>query len=301
MSAVKILTPELLACSCASLVTSTSKARMTANFLRPFSSIVLARMTSFLCTGPMLIPDTGIFTASLFKNSSKASKEPNVDAWTQTPSPAPYYIMCSIVFKYPVQILLQFSGYANHFKKEFRAYFVSQASMNYWECWGKILCEMILGAQCTCAPFRSTSGRHDHGMHTLVLMSQSCHNGGTILRAKDTGWKFLYTVQTCLVKHSYYECHAQRDVHKMCKSVGLTCSVYWCEDISHITHDLSLQIFYTVSLLYHQHLCSCYSWFKILSSYLDTLSSLDILVMQVWASHSQFLQRKGNQWACEQI
>ena len=88
MSAVKILTPVELACSVASFVTTTSKAKMTANFFRPFSSIVLARMTSRLCTGPMLIPETGILTASERRNSNRASRDPKVEACTQTPSPA---------------------------------------------------------------------------------------------------------------------------------------------------------------------------------------------------------------------
>lgn len=88
MSAVNTLTPADWACSWASFVTGTSKAKMTAYFFLPFSSIVLALITSFLCTGPMLIPDTGILTASERRNSSSASNEPSVDACTQTPSPA---------------------------------------------------------------------------------------------------------------------------------------------------------------------------------------------------------------------
>ncbi len=56
-------------------------------FFRPFSSITLARMTSRRCTGPMLMPDTGIFTVGERRNSSRASSEPSVLAWTQTPSP----------------------------------------------------------------------------------------------------------------------------------------------------------------------------------------------------------------------
>ena len=291
MSAVKILTPELLACSCASLVTSTSKARMTANFLRPFSSIVLARMTSFLCTGPILIPETGILTASLFKNSSKASKEPNVDAWTQTPSPAPNRIMCSIVFRYSVQISLHFPGYTNQFKKAVQSSIHFSGYMNHWESWGgSLVCDdswRTAYLRTFQINFRQILSWHAHTCIYGTVEPVSLW-WGTIFRAKDTGRKFLYSVQTCSVKNKH---NVQRYLHKMCKSVGLTCSVYWCEDISHITHDFSLQIFYTVSLLYNQHLCSCDGWFKILSSYLDTLSSLDLLVMQVWASHSQFLQR----------
>ncbi|KAA6423504.1 MAG: hypothetical protein FRX49_06564 [Trebouxia sp. A1-2] len=88
MSAVKTLTPKLSAISRASRVTGTSKARRQANFLRPFSSMTLARMMSFLCTGPMLMPDTGILTAGDFRNSSSASRDPSVEAWTHTPSPA---------------------------------------------------------------------------------------------------------------------------------------------------------------------------------------------------------------------
>mmetsp|Transcript_19071 Transcript_19071/g.32059 ORF Transcript_19071/g.32059 Transcript_19071/m.32059 type:complete len:294 (-) Transcript_19071:936-1817(-) len=88
MSAVKILTPTSSAICCASDVTLTSKARMQAYSFCPFlSRAVDAAMTSRLFTGPMLITDTGIFTASDLRNSRSASSDPKVDAWTQTPSP----------------------------------------------------------------------------------------------------------------------------------------------------------------------------------------------------------------------
>ena len=68
----------------ASLSTVTSKQRMHANSLA-FSSMVAARITSLLCTGPMFIPDTGILLT--FKKSRSASNDPRVDACTQTPRP----------------------------------------------------------------------------------------------------------------------------------------------------------------------------------------------------------------------
>mmetsp|Transcript_3196 Transcript_3196/g.8464 ORF Transcript_3196/g.8464 Transcript_3196/m.8464 type:complete len:229 (+) Transcript_3196:1002-1688(+) len=93
MSAVKILTFSSSASSRASLDTGTSKARMTAYFLaelsalEPFSFITLARSTSFLCTGPMLMPDTLMLTSGEARKVSSASSEPRVDACTHTPSP----------------------------------------------------------------------------------------------------------------------------------------------------------------------------------------------------------------------
>ena len=56
MSAVNTLTPSWSASSCASRLTGTSKARMQANFLRPFSSMTEARMTSRLCTCRAALP-----------------------------------------------------------------------------------------------------------------------------------------------------------------------------------------------------------------------------------------------------
>ena len=50
--------------------------------------MTLARMTSRLWTGPMLMPDTGMRTAGDLRNSRSASREPSVDACTHTPSPA---------------------------------------------------------------------------------------------------------------------------------------------------------------------------------------------------------------------
>ena len=46
--------------TCASLSTRTSKANIVAYSGRPFSFIILARITSFLYIGPMLMCDTGI-------------------------------------------------------------------------------------------------------------------------------------------------------------------------------------------------------------------------------------------------
>ena len=68
----------------ASLSTVTSKQRIQASS-RARSSIVAARITSFLCTGPILIPDTGILLT--FKKSSSASRDPSVLACTHTPRP----------------------------------------------------------------------------------------------------------------------------------------------------------------------------------------------------------------------
>mmetsp|Transcript_33806 Transcript_33806/g.74950 ORF Transcript_33806/g.74950 Transcript_33806/m.74950 type:complete len:223 (-) Transcript_33806:1550-2218(-) len=87
MSAVKTLTLSSWASSRASLLTGTSNARITAYFLAPFSFITLALSTSFLCTGPMLMPDTGMLTSSLLRKASRASREPRVEACTHTPSP----------------------------------------------------------------------------------------------------------------------------------------------------------------------------------------------------------------------
>mmetsp|Transcript_39834 Transcript_39834/g.98586 ORF Transcript_39834/g.98586 Transcript_39834/m.98586 type:complete len:260 (+) Transcript_39834:652-1431(+) len=87
MSAVKIFTFRSLAMRAASSLTLTSNARMVAYSGRLRSCITLAPITSRLLTGPMAMPATGIFTASLFRNSSSASREPSVDACTYTPSP----------------------------------------------------------------------------------------------------------------------------------------------------------------------------------------------------------------------
>lgn len=86
---MKILTPSLSANYYASGVILTSKAKRVANsfflfFWSPWSALV-AFKTSFLWTGPIEIDATGIL-AVVFKNSRSASKEPNVEAWTQTPS-----------------------------------------------------------------------------------------------------------------------------------------------------------------------------------------------------------------------
>mmetsp|Transcript_40427 Transcript_40427/g.120591 ORF Transcript_40427/g.120591 Transcript_40427/m.120591 type:complete len:264 (+) Transcript_40427:938-1729(+) len=93
MSAVKTLTLYSCASAIASRVTTTSNARITAYFLSDlpfspfFSFMMLARSTSFLCTGPMLMPDTGMFTSGVDRNDSSASSEPSVLACTHTPSP----------------------------------------------------------------------------------------------------------------------------------------------------------------------------------------------------------------------
>lgn len=67
----------------ASLSTGTSKHRMQA-ISCAFSSCGMTRLTSFLCTGPMLIPETGILLSS--RKESRASREPRVLAWTCTPT-----------------------------------------------------------------------------------------------------------------------------------------------------------------------------------------------------------------------
>mmetsp|Transcript_253 Transcript_253/g.293 ORF Transcript_253/g.293 Transcript_253/m.293 type:complete len:249 (+) Transcript_253:730-1476(+) len=86
-SAVKTLTLSSSANSLASLATGTSKARITANLDILRSFITLALSTSRLWTGPILIPETGILTASLSRKVSSASNDPRVEACTQTPSP----------------------------------------------------------------------------------------------------------------------------------------------------------------------------------------------------------------------
>jgi len=68
----------------ASLSTVTSKQRIHASSFA-FSNMVAERIISFLCTGPMLMPDTGILLT--FKKSKRASRDPSVDACTQTPLP----------------------------------------------------------------------------------------------------------------------------------------------------------------------------------------------------------------------
>lgn len=78
MFAVKTVTPRSSACLSASLTTGTSKARMHAYSGCDRSSCVDARITSILCTGPMLIAQTGI--CDVLRNSSSASSEPSVEA-----------------------------------------------------------------------------------------------------------------------------------------------------------------------------------------------------------------------------
>lgn len=68
----------------ASLSIETSKQRMQASSLA-FSNIVAERITSLLCTGPMLMPDTGILLT--LRKSNRASRDPRVEACTQTPRP----------------------------------------------------------------------------------------------------------------------------------------------------------------------------------------------------------------------
>lgn len=68
----------------ASLSTGTSKHRIHANSFA-FSNMVADRMISFLWTGPMLIPETGILLD--LRKSRSASKDPRVLACTQTPRP----------------------------------------------------------------------------------------------------------------------------------------------------------------------------------------------------------------------
>ena len=68
----------------ASLSIGTSKQRIQASS-RAFSNIVDARMISFLCTGPMLMPETGILLT--LRKSSRASRDPSVLACTHTPRP----------------------------------------------------------------------------------------------------------------------------------------------------------------------------------------------------------------------
>ena len=46
-----------------------------------FSFMTLALSTSFLCTGPMLMPLTGMSTTSEDRKFSSASREPRVLAW----------------------------------------------------------------------------------------------------------------------------------------------------------------------------------------------------------------------------
>lgn len=62
-----------------SLETGTSKARMTAYLGHFFSFMTLARNTSRLCTGPMLMPDMGMLTSELDRKASSASRDPSVE------------------------------------------------------------------------------------------------------------------------------------------------------------------------------------------------------------------------------
>ena len=84
ISPLKRRTPISSASFSASLSIGTSKQRIQASSLA-FSSIGAHRIISFLKTGPILIPETGILL--LFKKSNKASRDPSVDAWTETPRP----------------------------------------------------------------------------------------------------------------------------------------------------------------------------------------------------------------------
>lgn len=65
MSAAKTVTPRDCASACASLVIGTSNAKMHEYFFNFFSFMMFARIMSFLCTGPMLRPLTGIFTCTV--------------------------------------------------------------------------------------------------------------------------------------------------------------------------------------------------------------------------------------------
>ena len=86
--AEKILIPSSSANLAASGVIRTSNASNVANsffyLLSSAANAFIAFITSFLWTGPIEILTTGIL--DVFKNSSKASREPKVEAWTQTPS-----------------------------------------------------------------------------------------------------------------------------------------------------------------------------------------------------------------------
>jgi hypothetical protein len=83
--ASKILIPFSSANSVASGVILTSNAKIEANSFWTCSPArdFYAFKTSFLWTGPILMLVTGIFI--VFKNSRRASKEPRVEAYTQTP------------------------------------------------------------------------------------------------------------------------------------------------------------------------------------------------------------------------
>mmetsp|Transcript_70048 Transcript_70048/g.160604 ORF Transcript_70048/g.160604 Transcript_70048/m.160604 type:complete len:212 (-) Transcript_70048:647-1282(-) len=82
MSAVKIVTPDDLASSAASVEILTSKARMRARS-GSFSAITDALITSRLCTGPMLMDATGM--VEFRRKSRRASSAPSVEACTCTP------------------------------------------------------------------------------------------------------------------------------------------------------------------------------------------------------------------------
>mmetsp|Transcript_92285 Transcript_92285/g.287641 ORF Transcript_92285/g.287641 Transcript_92285/m.287641 type:complete len:228 (-) Transcript_92285:674-1357(-) len=84
MSAVKTCTSSCLACVMASLLTLTSKQRMTAYSGRFLSFMIAAFFTSFLWTSPMPTSKTGIFMSP--RKDKRASKEPSVLAFTYTPS-----------------------------------------------------------------------------------------------------------------------------------------------------------------------------------------------------------------------
>mmetsp|Transcript_24051 Transcript_24051/g.43940 ORF Transcript_24051/g.43940 Transcript_24051/m.43940 type:complete len:411 (-) Transcript_24051:48-1280(-) len=86
MSAVNTWTPYSSAISLASRSILTSKARIVAYSFFPFSSMMDARMTSFLWMGPMPAFATGMGGLhSLRRNSSSASSAPRVEACTMTP------------------------------------------------------------------------------------------------------------------------------------------------------------------------------------------------------------------------
>mmetsp|Transcript_117878 Transcript_117878/g.313578 ORF Transcript_117878/g.313578 Transcript_117878/m.313578 type:complete len:255 (+) Transcript_117878:739-1503(+) len=84
MSAVKICTSSCFAWLMASVLTLTSKQRITANSGFFFSFMIAAFFTSFLCTSPIPTSKTGIFMST--KKLRSASSEPSVLALTYTPS-----------------------------------------------------------------------------------------------------------------------------------------------------------------------------------------------------------------------
>mmetsp|Transcript_11024 Transcript_11024/g.24450 ORF Transcript_11024/g.24450 Transcript_11024/m.24450 type:complete len:259 (-) Transcript_11024:960-1736(-) len=86
MSAENMRTCDSSAMALASASTVVSKASMVANSGRPFSFMMLARITSFLWMGPMFTCETGMGGLhSSRRNCSSASRAPSVDACTMTP------------------------------------------------------------------------------------------------------------------------------------------------------------------------------------------------------------------------